>query len=79
MPLGSSFAARRQAVSSVAGPATNVQFMVKDSKKHASTGGWRFAQFTSSNKPDGETLHKTCFGCRAPGKDGDFVFISYAA
>ena len=24
----------------VAGPATNVQFMVKDSKKYAATGGW---------------------------------------
>ena len=29
----------------VAGPATNVQFMVKDSKKYAATGGWGFAQF----------------------------------
>ena len=24
----------------IAGPATNVQFMIKDSKKYASTGGW---------------------------------------
>ena len=29
----------------VAGSPTNVQFMVKDSKKYASTGGWGFAQF----------------------------------
>ena len=30
----------------VAGPPTNgVQFMVKDSKKYAATGGWGFAQF----------------------------------
>src|SRR5580704_14404131 len=28
----------------VAGPATNIQFMVKDSIKYASTGGWGFAQ-----------------------------------
>jgi len=29
----------------VAGPAINVQFMVKDSKKYAATGGWGYAQF----------------------------------
>src|SRR5271156_2320613 len=29
----------------VAGPPTNVQFMVKDSRKYAATGGWGFAQF----------------------------------
>src|SRR5262245_6710378 len=35
------------AASSVAGPATNVQCMVKDSKKYAATGGWRVAHFTN--------------------------------
>jgi hypothetical protein len=65
------------AESFVAGPATNVQFMVKDSKKYASTGGWGFAQFTDG-KPDGEALHKTCFSCHEPGKDHDFVFTRYA-
>src|SRR6516164_6905292 len=34
---------RRQ--SFVAGAPTNVQFMVKDSKKYASTGGWGFGHF----------------------------------
>jgi hypothetical protein len=63
--------------SMVAGPATNVQFMVKDSKKYASTGGWGFAQFTDG-KPDGEALHQTCFSCHAPAKDRDFVFTRYA-
>ena len=61
----------------VAGPPTNVQFMVKDSKKYASTGGWGFAQFTNG-KPDGEELHKTCFPCHAPAKDHDFVFTRYS-
>jgi len=61
----------------VAGPPTNVQFMVKDSKKYAATGGWGFAQFTDG-KPDGEAVHKTCFACHAPAKDRDFVFTSYA-
>jgi hypothetical protein len=63
--------------SSVAGSATNLEFMVKDSKKYASTGGWGFAQFTDG-KPDSEALHKTCFPCHAPAKDNDFVFTRYA-
>ena len=29
----------------VAGPPTNIQFMVKDSTKYAATGGWGFATF----------------------------------
>jgi hypothetical protein len=65
------------AESFVAGPPTNVQFMVKDSKKYASTGGWGFGQFTNG-KPDGEAVHKTCFACHAPAKDRDFVFTRYS-
>jgi len=65
------------AESLVAGPATNVQFMVKDSKKYASTGGWGFAQFTDG-KPDDKAVHETCFSCHVPAKDRDFVFTRYA-
>jgi Cytochrome P460 len=65
------------AASSVAGPLTNVQFMVKDSTKYASNGGWGFAQFTNG-KPDGEALHRTRFGCHEPGKSRDFVFTRYS-
>ena len=65
------------AESVVAGPAVNVQFMVKDSKKYASTGGWGFGQFTDG-KPDGELVHKTCFSCHEPAKDHDFVFTRYS-
>jgi hypothetical protein len=61
----------------VAGDPTNVQFMVKDSKKYAATGGWGFAQFTNG-KPDGEAVHNTCFACHVPAKDRDFVFTRYA-
>jgi len=61
----------------VAGPAMNVQFMVKDSEKYASTGGWGFGQFTDG-KLDNEAVHKTCFSCHAPAKDRDFVFTHYA-
>jgi hypothetical protein len=61
----------------VAGPATNVQFMVKDSTKYASTGGWGFAQF-NDGKPADEALHNTCFACHVPVKTRDFVFTHYA-
>jgi Cytochrome P460 len=61
----------------VAGPATNLQFMVKDSKTYAATGGWGFAQF-KDGKPAGAALLKTCFPCHVPVKARDFVFTQYA-
>jgi hypothetical protein len=63
--------------SSVAKSAVNVQFMVKDSKKYAATGGWGFADF-KKGKPGDEALHKTCFPCHQPAKDRDYVFTRYA-
>jgi hypothetical protein len=61
----------------VAGPVVNVQFMVKDSKKYASSGGWGYADFTNG-KAGNEALHKTCFPCHEPAKDRDYVFTRYA-
>ncbi|MGC1822601.1 MAG: cytochrome P460 family protein, partial [Pseudolabrys sp.] len=61
----------------VAGSATNVQFMVKDSKKYAATGGWGFADFKDGKSGD-EALHKTCFPCHQPAKAQDYVFTHYA-
>ena len=46
----------------VVGSPVNVQFMVKDSKKYAATGGWGFADF-KGGKPGGKALHETCFPC----------------
>jgi hypothetical protein len=60
----------------VAGPPTNVQFMVKDSRKFASTGGWGFAQF-NDGKP-ATVVPQTCFSCHVPLKDRDFVFARYS-
>jgi len=60
----------------VAGAATNVQFMVKDSRKYSATGGWGFAQF-KDGKPADEALLKTCFPCHVPVKGRDFVFTRY--
>ncbi len=65
------------AQSFVVASAVNVQFMVKDSKKYAATGGWGFADF-KDGKPGDEALHKTCFPCHEPAKDRDFVFTHYA-
>jgi hypothetical protein len=64
----------------VAGSAPDwyLQFMVKDSKKYASTGGWGYAQFDKNGKPADQAKHETCFPCHAPVKDRDFVFTRYA-
>jgi hypothetical protein len=61
----------------VAGDATNVQFMVKDSKKYAATGGWGFAQFNDGKPVDAAGL-SGCFGCHVPVKSRDFIFTRYA-
>jgi len=61
----------------VAGPPTNVQFMVKDSKKYASTGGWGFGHFQEGKLGD-EMLMKTCFPCHAKMEARDLVFTQYA-
>ncbi len=65
------------AQSFVVGSPVNVQFMVKDSKKYAATGGWGFADFTGG-KPGDKALHETCFACHTPAKDRDYVFTRYA-
>ncbi len=75
--LGPEGAQKLLSESFVAGPALNVQFMVKDSKKYASTGGWGFAQF-DDGRPADEAVHKTCFACHSPAKDRDFVFTRYS-
>jgi hypothetical protein len=55
-----------------------LQFMVKDSKKYAATGGWGFAQFNKEGKPAEEAMLKTCFPCHAKEKARDLVFTHYA-
>ena len=61
----------------VPGAATNVQFMIKDSKKYAASGGWGYADFTNG-KPGDLALHEKCFPCHQPAKDRDYVFTHYA-
>lgn len=59
-------------------PEWYLQFMVKDSRKYASTGGWGFAQFDKDGKPANEAMHQTCFPCHEPIKARDLVFTRYA-
>jgi hypothetical protein len=66
------------AQSFVAGrPKNGVQFMVKDSKKYAATGGWGYAQF-DDGKPADEKVMAACFPCHQLIKARDYVFTRYA-
>src|SRR5271170_3516444 len=60
----------------VPGPPTNDQFMVKDSKKYATTGGWGYAHFDKNGKPGTEAALKTCAPCHAKASR-DSVFTQY--
>jgi len=66
-----------QKQSFVPGPPTNIQFMVKDAKKYAATGGWGFGHFGADGKLGGEALLKTCAPCHAMASR-DNVFTRYA-
>jgi hypothetical protein len=58
-------------------PKNGVQFMVKDSRKYASTGGWGFGHF-DDGKSASEAVLNTCFACHMAVKDRDLVFTRYA-
>jgi hypothetical protein len=78
VPLEESSKAFGHPQSFVAGPPKNgVQFMVKDSIKYASTGGWGFAQF-NDGKPVDVAVHNTCFSCHETAQVRDLVFTRYA-
>jgi len=66
-----------QAQSFVPGPATNIQFMVKDSTKYAATGGWGFATFVDGKAAEPASM-KSCFPCHEKASATDLVFTRYA-
>jgi hypothetical protein len=67
-----------QPQSYVAGhPKNGIQFMVKDSRKYASTGGWGFAHFEKGKTAE-EAVLKTCFPCHQAVAARDLVFTRYA-
>ena len=53
------------------------QFMVRDSKKYAATGGWGYSQF-DDGKPADASMLTSCFPCHQLCKDRDFIFTRYA-
>jgi hypothetical protein len=62
----------------VPGEPQRIEFMEKNAKKYASTGGWGFGRFVNG-KPASEQDHATCFPCHeANVKGNDFVFTRYA-
>jgi hypothetical protein len=58
-------------------PKNGVQFMIKDSKKYASTGGWGYGQF-DDGKPADKRVLSVCYPCHAKIQGRDFVFTRYA-
>ncbi|MFA5808261.1 MAG: cytochrome P460 family protein [bacterium] len=62
----------------VPGEPQRIEFMVKNAKKYAATGGWGFGRFVDG-KPADEKQHATCWPCHeANVKGNDFVFTRYA-
>src|SRR2546428_12842581 len=62
-----------QTQSFVAGDPTNVQFMVKDSKKYASTGGRGCRDFTPAGTPGGDRFPRTFSPSPATGVVGSVL------
>jgi len=61
----------------VPGDFIQAEFMIKDSKKYSTTGGWGFARWLGMDqKPYGKDANfvQECFGCHTPVKNNDFVF-----
>jgi hypothetical protein len=73
----------------VPGPQHDVDFMVKDSKRFADSGGWGWAEFeydaasaafrpgTTADKPPQGHDAKCGFSCHTDVKNRDFVFTDY--
>jgi len=61
----------------VPGDPSNIQFMIKDSKKYASTGGWGFGHFQDGRPLTDKAKLKGCFDCHSQIKSRDLVFTRY--
>jgi hypothetical protein len=60
------------------GKPTNIQFMIKDSKKYAATGGWGFGNFNPDGTLGAPASMNSCYPCHARNKAHDLVFTQYA-
>jgi hypothetical protein len=66
----------------VPGDFVHVEFMVKDSSRYGTTGGWGFARWLGlTHKPYGAdaTFAQECFGCHQPVAGRDYVFTRPAS
>ena len=66
----------------VPGKFVHAEFMFKDAKKYASTGGWGWARWLGAEqKPYGKdaNLAQECVACHTPVKGNDWVFTHPAA
>jgi hypothetical protein len=70
-----------QAQSFVPGDAPDwyLQFLEKDTKKYAATGGWGYSNFDKDLKPltDEKTMY-ACFSCHQAVEARDYIFTKYA-
>lgn len=67
------------------GALQRIEFMVKDSKRFADTGGWGYARFVYDQKSDTFTAYgkdpdfaRECYICHTIVQKRDFVFTRYA-
>ena len=68
-------------VATVPGDFVQAEFMVKNGKQYASTGGWGFARWLGmEQKPYGKDANfvQECFACHTPVKMNDYVFTKPA-
>ena len=62
----------------IPGEPQRIEFMEKNAKKYAATGGWGFGRFVNGTPAD-EKEHGTCWPCHEANVKGhDFVFTRYA-
>lgn len=61
-----------------AAPSWYLQFMVKDPRKYASTGGWGYGQFDGNGTPAAASMMTGCYPCHQAVKSRDFAFTHYA-
>lgn len=70
-----------QAQSFVPGDAPDwyLQFMEKDTKKYAATGGWGYSNFGKDLKPlTDQKIMYSCFTCHKAVEARDYIFTKYA-
>jgi hypothetical protein len=61
----------------IPGAFVHAEFMIKDAKKYAATGGWGFARWLGmAQKPYGKDADfvQECYSCHTPMKHNDYVF-----